>query len=191
MDKKFTAQMEENLDHIASGDFDWQSMMKEFYGHFSSHYENALKNMDKIKDEETNIKCPKCGSPMVIKWGRNGRFYACSAFPRCKQTYTMDSNGKMIRDEDTDMKCPNCKSPMVMKMGRYGKFLSCSQYPRCKKTFAVDEDGKPIIPPIPKCPQCGQDTVIRVGRRGKFLACSGYPKCHFSMSLDEAKKKNS
>ncbi len=190
MDKKFTAGMEDNLDEIACGECDWHKMMSEFYSRFKEHYDSAVENMDNIKDEATDIKCPDCGAPIVIKWGRNGKFYACTGYPKCKKTFNIDENGNIEKEGETDMKCPKCQSPMVIKTGRFGKFLACSAYPKCRQTFALDENGNPIFPPIPQCPQCGKDTVIRSSRKGKFLACTGYPQCRFVMNLKEAEDKN-
>jgi DNA topoisomerase-1 len=192
VDKSFTAHMEDTLDEIAKGSQDWHEMMKDFYGPFKEYYEKALENMQKLKDEKTDIKCPKCGELMVIKWGRNGKFFACSGFPKCSQTFNMDKNGKLVKDEVTDIKCPKCGSNMMKKMGRYGKFLACSSYPDCRQTFSVDKEGEIIKIPLgfERCPECGKDTVIRRGPKGSFLACTGFPKCRFSMELKKAMEKS-
>ena len=108
---------------------------------------------------------------MVIKWGRNGRFYACSGFPECKTTKPLEEEAP----KETDFKCSKCGSPMVLRKGRFGDFLACSDYPKCKTTMAV--------PTGTKCPKddCGGDVVKRQSRRGKvFYGCSNYPKCDFA-----------
>lgn len=188
MNKKFTAKMEENLDDVAKGKHSWEKMIEEFYEKFKKHYDSALINMEKIKDTDTDISCPACGAPIVVKWGRNGKFLACSAYPKCKQAFNMDKDGNIIRDKVTEMKCPKCSSTMIIKTGRYGKFLACSGYPKCKQTFALDEEENVIQIPLgyEKCPECGEDTVIRSGPKGKFLACTGFPKCRFAMQLKKA-----
>jgi DNA topoisomerase-1 len=185
MDIKFTALLEDSLDEIARGKQRWINMIEEFYGKFDNQYKKATVTMEKIKDEKTDVRCPSCGSPMVLRWGRNGRFLACTAFPKCRKTLTTDENGNMIKEENTRIRCPKCFSPMVMKGGRYGRFLACSTYPECRATLAVDKEGNIINIPLgyERCPECGKDTTIRVGPKGKFLACTGYPKCRFSMSL--------
>ncbi|MFH1415102.1 MAG: type I DNA topoisomerase [Elusimicrobiota bacterium] len=185
IDNEFTAKMEENLDDIAHGKYNWQEMMDEFYEDFKKEYQDAVSNMEKIKDEQTDIKCQACGAPMVIKWGRNGKFLACSAFPKCRKAFSIDENGDIVKDKKTEMKCPKCKADMVIKTGRFGKFLACSGYPKCKQTYALDKDENVIKIPLgyEKCPECGKDTVIRSGRKGKFLACTGFPGCRFSKEL--------
>jgi DNA topoisomerase-1 len=192
MDYEFTAKMEENLDEVAVGKHEWREMIGGFYGEFKGQYDKAVNNMEKIKDEETDMKCPKCGAKMVIRWGRNGRFFACSAFPSCKQTFAMDDNGNVLKEKETGIKCPKCQSPMIIKSGRYGKFMACSAYPACKTTLAVDNEGNVMHIPVgfEKCPQCGKDTVIRSGPKGKFLACTGFPSCRFLMELKKAEEKS-
>lgn len=192
MDKEFTAKMETNLDEIAEGKLSWQNMLKEFYVDFEKQYNSAFENMEKIKDEKTDKKCPACSSSMVIRWGRNGKFIACSAYPKCKQTFNIDENGEIIEEKKVDLKCPKCTSGLVVKKGRYGDFLACSSFPECKTTVSIDENGEVIKIPLgyERCPKCGKDTVIRVGFKGKFLACTGYPKCKFAEGLKKLENKN-
>jgi DNA topoisomerase-1 len=116
---------------------------------------------------------------MVIKWGRHGRFIACTGFPECKNTRPLeDSNGgqktKGTEVEQTDEKCGKCGSPMVLKSGRFGKFLACSNYPECKTTKALSIGIK--------CPEDGGDIVERRTKKGKlFYSCSNYPGCKFAV----------
>ena len=122
--------------------------------------------------EETDIKCEKCGSPMVIKWGRNGRFLACSAYPECKSTRPLPEEEAASK---TDEVCEKCGSEMVIKTGRFGRFLACSAYPECKNT-------KPVTIGV-KCPEegCTGDLVEKRTRGGKiFYGCSKYPKCKYA-----------
>jgi len=126
IDLNFTAEMEERLDEIAEGKVKWKGMLREFYMPFAKTLENAKSNMKNIKTaEETDEKCVKCGSPMVIRNGRFGKFMACSNFPKCKNTVSLDK---------TDEVCEKCGKPMIVKSGRRGKFIACSGYPECKNT---------------------------------------------------------
>jgi len=171
---KFTAEMEDELDKIASGDYKYEVVMNDFYGPFTSAMENANKEKDRIKSdlqETIGEKCEQCGSEMVIRWGRNGCFMACSGYLECKNTRLLEEQEE---PQQSDIKCDKCGNPMLIKIGRYGKFLACSDYPKCKNT-------RPIPLGI-KCPNsdCGGDIIERRSRRGKvFYGCSNYPKCDF------------
>jgi len=171
---KFTAHMEDDLDRIETGKADWVDVIREFYGPFDEQLDMLSSKQKEIKEsltEATEEKCENCGSPMVIKWGRNGRFLACTAYPECKTTKPLNGGDE---DVQTDEKCEKCGSPMVVKTGRFGKFLACSAYPKCKNT-------KPISTGV-KCPKegCDGDIVEKRSKRGKqFFGCSKYPKCDF------------
>ena len=114
---------------------------------------------------------------MVIKFGRNGRFLACSAYPDCKNTRPLEGEVEKI-----DKKCPKCGSPMEIKQGRFGRFIACSNYPECKTTESVSTGVK--------CPKggCSGELVERSSRRGKFYACSRYPDCKYSVSSKPVSK---
>ncbi len=178
MNVEFTAKMEEELDQVEEGEKDWQEVLHEFYKPFSRAVKSAKKQMRDVKREETPTEhtCEKCGEPMVIKWGRNGHFLACSGYPDCKNTKefkkTDDGKVHILKQQETTEICSECKSPMVVKTGRFGKFLACSRYPECKHTRSISTGIK--------CPEpgCGGDLVERRSRRGKmFYGCSNYPKC--------------
>nr|MBC8491736.1 type I DNA topoisomerase [Candidatus Neomarinimicrobiota bacterium] len=131
---KFTANMEEDLDNIGSNRKAWLDVIHEFYKPFKQSLDAFDTQRKQIKEnlhEKTGEKCELCGSEIVIKWIRNGKFLACSAFPECRNT-------KPILDTPTDdlpeKTCPNCEGKMVVKHGRYGKFWACSNYPKCKTT---------------------------------------------------------
>ena len=171
---QFTNQMEEDLDQIESAQKDWKEVMQEFYGPFKKSLDQAESQKDKIKEnlvEDAGEKCEKCGSPMVIKWGRNGKFKACSAFPKCKNTKPLhppDAKGQ-------SKKCPKCGGEMELKEGRYGKFWACKKYPECKSTlpYTIGID----------CPEedCDGEITEKKTRRGKaFWGCTNYPDCKFS-----------
>jgi len=137
MDVNFTARMEENLDEIALGRKNWDEVLANFYRPFEKTLNIAYEKMGKIKPQVTQETCPKCGSAMVIRMGRFGKFLACSSFPRCRYTVRLDKEGKKVTPQITEEKCPKCGSPMVVKWGRRGKFLACSAYPKCKSTKPI------------------------------------------------------
>ena len=174
MDVEFTAQMEDKLDKIEDGERKWADTVKEFYTPFQRDLHNAEKNMPNAKaGVETTEACPDCGNPLKERWGRFGKFLACSTYPDCK--YTRNLNGtQRAEDEPTDEKCPTCDKPMVIKHGRFGKFIACSGYPECKTT-------KPVTLGI-ACPEpgCSGALVERRSKRGRtFYGCSAYPDCKF------------
>jgi DNA topoisomerase-1 len=175
---KFTADMEEKLDQIERGEKDWRASLKEFYAPFEEDLKKAEVEMEDIKSkvEETDEVCEKCGSPMVIKWGRFGKFMACSNYPECKTTKHISEDGDKVEEpEVTDKKCEKCGADMIIKRGRYGKFLACSNYPDCKTTMPI---GSGI-----KCPLdgCDGEVIEKRTKRGKvFYGCSKYPKCKFA-----------
>jgi DNA topoisomerase-1 len=169
----FTAQMEEELDDIARGERSWQPVVQEYYKPLEKALSTAEDKVEAVI-EETEETCDKCGRPMIIRWGRHGRFLACSGFPECRNTKPIDGEEEPV-EQPTEL-CPECNSPMVVKRGRFGPFLACSRYPDCKGT-------RPILDKVGvDCPQCGGDIVVRRGRRGRiFYGCSNYPTCNFSV----------
>ncbi len=189
LDFNFTAKMENELDGIEEGKMKWVKVISDFFKPFKSHLGDAVKATDDVKPKDipTEIMCEKCGLPMVIRWGRHGRFLACTGFPKCKNTRPLAENGGNGRavDQDlqpTDEKCEKCGSPMVIKTGRFGKFLACSKYPKCKS-------ARPLSTGI-KCPADGGDIVERRSKRGKlFWSCSNYPKCKFASWYKPVPKK--
>lgn len=175
MDIGFTAKMEKKLDNIEEGRTKWVKVVKDFYKPFHKELTAALQIPGKVKPQDipTEEVCEKCGLPMVIRWGRHGRFMACSGFPKCKNAKPLDNEGTSAESVETDEKCPKCGSNMVIKSGRFGKFLACSKYPECKTT-------KPLSTGL-KCPEDSGDIVERRSKKGKlFWSCSNYPKCTFA-----------
>jgi len=185
VDTKFTSKMEEQLDKIEEAHTDHLQVLRNFYGAFSADMEKAKNEMKKFV-EETDEVCDKCGEPMVIRISKNGKFLACSAYPKCRNTRPLDEEGKPAGPQETDKVCPKCGAPMVIRSGRRGKFLACSAYPECKTTASLDENGepKPVEETDQKCDKCGAPMVIRTGRRGKFAACSAFPKCRNTKPVD-------
>ncbi len=200
MDIAFTRHMEEQLDKIEEQHLDWLSVLSEFYGPFKENLEKATDEMKHAKAETkpSEYTCPDCGKPLVYRFGKNGTFLSCSAFPDCKFASPCDSEGKMVQDEVTEHKCPNCGKDMVLKRGRYGTFLGCSGYPECKTILNLDKEGNikpPKAPPEPtgiKCHKCKEgQLVVRQSKRGPFLGCNRFPRCRTIVNmkqLDQLKK---
>ena len=173
---KFTAAMEDELDKIEQNKLSYVDSLNDFYFPFKKTLERVTGDIDHIKlslQNPTEEKCDVCGRPMIIRWGRNGRFMACSGYPECKNTRPID---EPPAPQETEEVCDVCGSPMVVRRGRFGEFLACSRYPECKST-------KPISTNVP-CPEDGCDGTIvqRQSRRGKiFYGCSNFPKCNFAL----------
>jgi len=132
VDIKFTANMENDLDKIARGEAQWEPTIKNFYDPFNENLQKKYKEVNKkeLTEEKTDKLCEKCGKPMLIKFSRFGKFLACSGFPKCKNTLSLQKS--IEPTEQTDKICPECKAQMKIRKGRYGKFLGCSSYPKCK-----------------------------------------------------------
>jgi DNA topoisomerase-1 len=190
VDYKFTAEMEEYLDDIAEGKKKWVPVIEDFYEPFHKKIEQKQKTLSKADLttlEKSDEKCEKCGSDMVVKLGRFGKFLSCSNYPKCK-------NAKPIEDEENETpedkemeklerklagkKCDKCGREMEIKKGPYGDFLGCSGYPKCKN-----------IQPIVKltgvrCPKCREGQLVerRTRKRGSiFYGCNKFPKCRFAL----------
>lgn len=180
VDVKFTANMEEQLDQIEEGKVNWIKALKTFYDPFEEVLKNAQEKMRDVKREETptDLTCPKCSKPLILKWGKNGKFAACQGYPDCRFTSEFVSeNGtiKLVEQPKTNEICPNCQNPMVVKTGRFGRFLACSSYPTCKTT-------KPLTTGI-KCTQCNEGELTQKRTRfGKaFYSCTKYPNCKYAI----------
>ena len=170
-DVSFTAGMEEELDEIARGEKAWQPVVQEMYQPLEAALAEAARAPR--AEEPTDEVCELCARPMVIRWGRFGRFLACSGFPECKGSRPLPS--EQGEQEASDEKCGECGAPMVVRPGRYGRFLACSRYPECRGT-------RPLHVRVGvACPTCGADLVERRTRKGRtFYGCSAYPKCRFT-----------
>lgn len=190
MDVKFTANMEEELDTIEEGGIVWQKVVKHFYDGFEEKIAGALGDNFSLKapDEQTDVVCELCGTNMVIKTGRFGKFYACPNYPRCKHTMHIDpESGKPIdkssaaSSEESDVLCDKCGKKMVVKQGKFGAFLACPGYPECKNIKNIDKPNEGE--PMGVCPECGSPIKEIRTKRSTFYGCSGYPKCHFTSTL--------
>jgi len=158
VDPGFTAKMEEQLDGIARGKYEWITALQEFYPPFQDMLDNAWINLEKVSlTQMSEEACPNCGRPMVVKVGRFGKFLACSGYPDCKTT--------MPYAVKTGVSCPQCGSELVKKVSKKKKvFYGCSNFPKCK--FAVNR--RPIAQP---CPDCGNLLVHYREEWAKCVAC--------------------
>jgi DNA topoisomerase-1 len=198
-DTKYTARLEEELDDIEEGKEKWTDLLNGFYDHFEDELKHADKKMRNIKrmEQVTDEKCDLCGSPLVLKWGKFGSFFACSAYNKkdpTSCTFTKENTaGKpdMNTPEaqeagEQEEYCENCGRVMVLRRGPFGMFMSCPGYnddPPCK-TFRKLSQKQQQKQSTPKptgedCPVCGKPLVLRQGAYGEFVSCSGYPKCKY------------
>ena len=166
---KFTAQMEQDLDTVESGDVQWVELLSEFYGEFEKTLKKAKADMEgvkiQLKEDQTDIVCDKCGKLMVVKVGRFGKFIACPGYPECKNIipYT----------EKVGVACPDCGSDVIIRRTKKGKiFYGCSSFPKCN-FMSWNE------PVNEKCPQCGSILYKKKGKK-ETLYCAkegcGYEK---------------
>jgi DNA topoisomerase I len=191
-DPQYTARLEEELDEIEEGKEKWTDALGEFYKKFEKDLRYAQKHMENIKrmEKPTEEKCERCGSPLVLKWGKHGSFFACSSYKKDDPdscTFTKE-NPINLPDLDTaempettqEEYCENCGRVMVLKRGRFGQFMACTGYPDCKTTRRLDQAKRvPDVPLDEICPQCGRTMILRHGRYGEFISCSGYPTCKY------------
>jgi len=142
---KYTKEMEDDLDKIADGNLVWDELLQRFYNEFEPKVEVAFKDMEKKAPEETGEMCPKCGSPLVVKQSRYGKFTACSNYPECKYIPQNEEKKEVVEIMD----CPKCGSgKIVEKTTKRGKiFYGCNNYPKCK----VASWDKPTGDKCPKC----------------------------------------
>jgi len=191
-DVAYTARLEEELDEVEEGKEKWTDTLADFYKKFQKDLKYAEKHMENIKrmEKPTDEKCERCGSPLVIKWGKHGSFYACSSYDKENPescTFTKenpinlpDLDSADVQETTQEEYCENCGRVMVLKRGRFGQFMACTGYPDCKTTRRLDQGKRvPDIPLDEPCPKCGRNLMIRHGRYGEFTACSGYPDCKF------------
>lgn len=187
VDIGFTSHIEEEFDDIAEGKIGWPEVIREFYGPFKKHLIEKEASVEKQVEISTTL-CPHCGKPMLIKFGRMGKFLACPE-PQSKVTLPMPEEQveiNALKEKTKDERCPICGSPMEVKRGRFGYFLGCTRYPECKGVSKIwNKTGF-------KCPHClasperrdrPGDIVEKRGRgRGKpFYACTRWPDCTFVM----------
>ena len=184
IDYEFTASMEDKLDSIENGKNTTNGVLSEFYTKFAEDIKAVSDSDSKVQinipAEESDVICDKCGSKMIYKNGRFGKFLACPNYPECKCTKAIDKNGNVQEPEVSapafaGFKCEVCGGEMVIRSGRYGSFYACQNYPTCTFTKQkVTETGV-------SCPKCSSRVLARHGK-GKmlFYSCEKYPECDFS-----------
>jgi DNA topoisomerase I len=184
IDLGFTAEMEEDLDRIASGAKPWEPLVKTFFQEVEG---TIAERQEKVSrpEEATDELCPTCGeetgAKLVRKWGRYGWFLSCSRYPDCKYRRNAKQSAEQAAEqaepELTDVACPKCGKPMIKRSGRFGPFLGCSDYPKCRGIKNLGEQS------YGTCPKCGQGEVVsKRTKRGKtFYSCNRYPDCDFAL----------
>ncbi len=195
MDYKFTSDMEEHLDDMAEGKLSYRPVVESFYNPLQDRLNKAGEvPKEEITTEATDKVCPECGSALVIKLGRTGRFYGCTNYPDCRVTMPMEGQVAEV-PELLDEKCPECGSQLQRRRGRFGPFVGCSTYPDCK--YILKKEARKTGHPCPKCietpcKRCkakgaeGGELVERKGRKGAFFGCSHYPACRHTQNDDPA-----
>ncbi len=196
-DTAYTAKLETELDDIEEGTEKWTVLLNGFYGYFEKELKEAGKKMENIKrlEKVTDEKCEVCGSPLVLKWGKFGTFFACSSYNKKDPTSCTFTKENIAAKPDlntpeaqiagdTEEYCENCGKVMVMRRGLFGPFMSCPDYnadPPCKtfRKLSQKQQQKPPEPTGEACPECGKPLVLRQGAYGEFVSCSGYPKCKY------------
>ena len=156
MDVGFTARMEDDLDRIEGGGVDWHNIIAGFYPGFAEQ----LKAASTDGDEETEEVCSKCGSPMIRRMGKYGKYLACSNYPACSNIVSESEA------EISEIRCPKCGANMVVKSGKFGKFLACPNYPECSSILPFDAQVTTEV-----CQECGGAMVLKRGKYGSYLEC--------------------
>lgn len=171
---KYTSKMEADLDKIDSGEKNYIDMIRLYYDDFEEPLEKAKKEMQgvkiKLKEEESDVVCEKCGRNMVVKVGRYGKFLACPGFPECRNTKPLIYK--------TSAKCPKCGGDVIEKKTKRGTpFYGCSNYPECDfSTWDAPSDEV--------CPKCGK-SLFR--RKGNVLYCPDTEGCGFTKPVPKKK----
>ena len=206
MDLGYTRDMEEELDKIEDEHLDWIDMLERFYGRFSESLERAHEEMTHAKAETRpapdEYRCETCGSTLVYRFGKNGRFLSCSRYPDCDYACPCDREGRPRLAEFIDVKCPETGRPMIRKTGRFGPFLTTpleeGETNDDGVILNIDKKGFVVAPSVPplettlECPTCGAPLNLRGGVRGPWLGCSRFPKCRGRgkwTELDDEKKQ--
>ncbi len=174
----FTAEMEDKLDLMADGQAEYVKTLSDFYKPFLKEVKSKekIEKITNLGDAPSEWKCPKCGGPMIIKLGKNGKFMSCAKYPDCDGARTIEGK-EMEGPKKTGEKCPDCGGELMEREGRFGKFIACSNYPKCKFIKNDPEEEKKKNTGV-ACPVCKEGTMMeRRGRFGIFYGCSNYPKC--------------
>jgi DNA topoisomerase-1 len=198
IDVGYTREMEAELDKVEEDHLDWVEMLRRFYVPFSKDLARAEKLMQHAKAETRpappEYTCPECEkagrgpTPLVYRFGKNGRFLSCSRYPACRYATPVDREGRPRPAGVTvNVACVKCGGPMTRRTGRFGEFLGCARYGDkenpCDGILNIDRRGKVTAPSPPplvtdlKCPVCESPLNLRSGVRGPWLGCSRFPKC--------------
>ncbi|WP_371687810.1 type I DNA topoisomerase [Snodgrassella alvi] len=187
VDYNFTARLENQLDDIAGGKREWKPVMQQFWKGFDKEVK-AKEDIPRAELTAENLDeiCPKCGAHQLqIKFGKRGRFIACSGYPDCDYTRNVNETAEeaaKAAEEPTIVEgrsCPKCEGQLVYKRGRYGKFIGCANYPKCKYIEPLEKPKDTGI----ECPKCHKGSLIeRKSRYGKlFYSCNTYPDCDYAV----------
>jgi DNA topoisomerase-1 len=177
VDIKFTATIELDFDKIAEGKRKWVPVIAEFYKPFHKNLKSKTKEVKKEDfQEKLDRACPSCGGDLIMKFGRFGKFIACSNYPNCKHTEKTDAEKKVDEEHKGEI-CDVCGASMVVKRGKFGTFLGCSNYPQCKGIKKIE--NKTGV----KCPACDKGAIVeRKSKKGRaFFGCNNYPNCKFAL----------
>ncbi|WP_261813640.1 DNA topoisomerase, partial [Paraclostridium bifermentans] len=177
VDVDFTAQMENMLDDVAEGDTYWKEVVADVYAPLKEAIEVAIENIEKVNmDEETDEICENCGSNMVIKYGRFGKFIACKNYPECKTTKPLVNK--------VGVKCPKCgKGDIILRKSKKGKaFYGCSNYPECDFISWNKPTGE-------LCSECNSYLVEKVTKSETKVICSN-KECKKEKNLENNDKSN-
>lgn len=191
MDVGYTREMELKLDQIEENHLNWIDMLSEFYGRFTEALAKAEEGMTHAKAEirpaPAEYKCEKCGSSLVYRFGKNGRFLSCSTYPDCAYACPCDREGRPMAAEFVDVRCPETGRNMIRRTGRFGPFVATHQLEGEARDFGmilnIDKKGfvvAPSPPPLTTDLECDKDggmLNLRNGARGPWLGCSNFPKC--------------
>lgn len=187
VDYNFTARLENQLDDIAGGKREWRPVMQQFWKGFDKEVK-AKEDIPRAELTAENLDeiCPKCGvNQLQIKFGKRGRFIACTGYPECDYTRNVNETAEeaaKAAEEPTIVEgrsCPKCQGQLVYKRGRYGKFIGCANYPKCKYIEPLEKPKDTGI----ECPKCHKGSLIeRKSRYGKlFYSCNTYPDCDYAV----------
>ena len=183
MDIKFTAHMEEDLDKIAHGNLDRDTLLREFYTMFKKDLEVFAGKSVKRATQPLEKQCPSCKKHnLVIRFGKAGPFVGCQNFPDCTFTsnFTRKEDGSIelvkLEVKLLDEKCPKCSTPLRQLVGKFGPFVACSGYPKCKYI----KQEKANFP----CPKDKSAIVKKIWKGKTFWGCANYPKCKFTIFSD-------
>lgn len=186
MQLSFTARMEEDLDKVAAGELERDRLLRDFYAAFHKDLDAWSGTEGRKPAEILDLVCPSCGKAnLAIRFGKNGAFAGCTAFPECTFTSQFkrheDGQVELIEQQLAEIKlleelCPNCGKQLRTVNGRFGSFIACSGYPEC--TYIHKKKARFA------CPSCGGNVVENRWKGKTFWGCSNYPTCKFSISGD-------